>query len=184
MPVYTLFYMSYLSIHVMPVYTCHACLYMSCLFIHVMPVYTWHACLYMSCLSIHVMPVYTCHACLYISCLSIHVMPVYSCHACLYISCLSIHVMPVYIYHACLCNKMKNIKYHPVRTVPKSNIKIWKEAKAIPISLKLHDRTLDTGTSIKSGGFKLALWDQTSPLSDMMRSCTCFHTRVNANPDI
>ena len=108
-------------------------------------------------------------------------MPVYACHACLHFI---LHVIPVYTCHTCLCNKMKNIKYHPVRTVPKSNIKIWKETKVIPVSLKLHDHTLDTGISIKSGGFKLALWDQTSLLSDMMRSCTCFHTRVNANPDI
>jgi len=30
-----------------------------------------------------------------------------------------------------------------------------------------------TGTSIKSGGNKLVLWTQNSPLSEMTRSCKC-----------
>ena len=41
----------------------------------------------------------------------------------------------------------------------------------------LHDRPLSwhsTGTSMtKSDGIKLVLWTQTSPLSEMMRSCQC-----------
>ena len=51
--------------------------------------------------------------------------------------------------------------------------KSQKEAKSIP-QTQIHDRLLSwlgTGTSIKSGGIKLVLWDQISPLSEMMRSC-------------
>jgi hypothetical protein len=42
---------------------------------------------------------------------------------------------------------------------------------------QIHDLScswIGTGTSIKSGGVKLILWSQTSPLSEMMRSCKCF----------
>ena len=46
-----------------------------------------------------------------------------------------------------------------------------------------HFSWLGTGTSIKSGGIKLVLWAQTSPLSEMMRSCKCFpHLSIYANP--
>jgi hypothetical protein len=67
-------------------------------------------------------------------------------------------------------NKIKNQKYHTVRTVPKSNRKIVESGKID--TLNIHDRSLywlGTGTSIKSGGIKLISWDQTSPLSEMMR---------------
>jgi hypothetical protein len=42
---------------------------------------------------------------------------------------------------------------------------------------QIHDRLLScfgTGISIKSCGVRLVLWDQTSPLSEIMRSCNCF----------
>ena len=42
---------------------------------------------------------------------------------------------------------------------------------------QLHDDSLswlDTGTSIKSGRVKLVLWAQTSSLSEMIQSCSCF----------
>ena len=41
----------------------------------------------------------------------------------------------------------------------------------------INDRSLSwlgTDTSIKSGGVKLVLWAQTSPLIEMMQSCKCF----------
>jgi hypothetical protein len=34
---------------------------------------------------------------------------------------------------------------------------------------------LGTGTSMKSGGVKLALWAQAAPRSEMMWSYNCFH---------
>jgi hypothetical protein len=42
---------------------------------------------------------------------------------------------------------------------------------------------LSTDTSIKSGGVKLVLWAQTSPLSEMMLSCKCFPrmSRISTN---
>ena len=42
---------------------------------------------------------------------------------------------------------------------------------------QIHDRSLfwlGTGTSIESGGVKLVLWAQSTPLSEMMWSCKCF----------
>jgi len=42
---------------------------------------------------------------------------------------------------------------------------------------QIHDRLLSclgTGISIKSCGVRLVLWDQTSSLSEIMRSCNCF----------
>jgi hypothetical protein len=50
-------------------------------------------------------------------------------------------------------------------------LKSWKEAQSILLT-QIHDCSLywlSTGTSIKSGGGKLASWSQTSPLSEMMR---------------
>jgi hypothetical protein len=41
---------------------------------------------------------------------------------------------------------------------------------------------LDTCTSIKSGGVKLVLWPQTSPVSEMMRHASIFNLRVNCQP--
>ena len=38
------------------------------------------------------------------------------------------------------------------------------------------------GTSIKSGGIKLVLLAQSYPLSEMMRSCKCFHMWVKYRP--
>jgi len=35
---------------------------------------------------------------------------------------------------------------------------------------------IGTGTSIKSGGVKLVLWGQTSPLCEMIQSCGSFWT--------
>ena len=46
-------------------------------------------------------------------------------------------------------------------------------ATSIPLT-HIHDRSLSwlgTGTSIKSGGVKIQLCDQASPLSEMMGSC-------------
>jgi hypothetical protein len=57
------------------------------------------------------------------------------------------------------------------RTIPKSNGKI---------DTRIHDRSLTSwlGTytviSITNSGFKLVLWAQSSPLSEMMGSCKCF----------
>ena len=63
---------------------------------------------------------------------------------------------------------MKNKKYQTVRTVPKSNRKIVEtEALLIPPT-DVHDHPLSwlgTDTSIKSGGVKLALWDQKKRIS-------------------
>ena len=42
---------------------------------------------------------------------------------------------------------------------------------------RMHDLSLSrlvTRTSIKSGGVKIVLWSQTSPLSEMMRAYKCF----------
>ena len=72
---------------------------------------------------------------------------------------------------------MKNIKYHIVDKLPKSNIKIVERGKTDTGNTQAQKRSfslLGTGTSIKSGGIKLALWTHTSPLSEMMRSCTFF----------
>ena len=56
---------------------------------------------------------------------------------------------------------MKNKKYHTVRTIQKSNLKIVERGKNDPPNKQIHDRSiswLGTGTSIKSGGVKLVLW--------------------------
>jgi hypothetical protein len=48
--------------------------------------------------------------------------------------------------------------------------------KSIPFT-QIHDRSLFwpcTSTSIESGGVKLVLWAQSTPLSEMMWSCKCF----------
>jgi hypothetical protein len=48
---------------------------------------------------------------------------------------------------------------------------------------QIHDQLLfsiDTATSIESGGVKLILWAQASPLSEIMRSCIkiAIHNRL------
>ena len=68
-------------------------------------------------------------------------------------------------------NKEKNKTYHTVGTVLKSNRPIVKGGKFDTPNTTIHDRSLfwfGTGNYIKSGGVKLVLWAQTSPLSDMM----------------
>ena len=60
-----------------------------------------------------------------------------------------------------------------VGTVPKSIEKSQKETQSIILTHK-YMTCLSTDTSIKSGGVKLVVWAQTSPLSEMMRSCKCF----------
>jgi len=55
--------------------------------------------------------------------------------------------------------------------------KIVERDKINTPNTQTHDRStswLYTSTSIKSGGVKLVLWTQTSPLSEMRRSCKCF----------
>jgi len=69
-------------------------------------------------------------------------------------------------------NKMKNKKYHTVRTIPKSNIKILERGNIDAGNTQIHDRSLSwlgTDTLIKSCWVKLVLWVQTSPHSQMMR---------------
>ena len=71
---------------------------------------------------------------------------------------------------------MKDKKYHIVRKIPKSNIKIEERATIDHSNTQIHDCSLSwlgTGTSITSGGIKLVLWVQTPPLSEMIRSCKC-----------
>ena len=61
---------------------------------------------------------------------------------------------------------MKNKQYHTVVTVPKYNRKTI--VKIITSNVHIHDRPLSrlgTDTSIKSGGYKLVSWAQTSPLN-------------------
>ena len=56
----------------------------------------------------------------------------------------------------------------------KYGIKTVKRGKIDTSNTEIHDRSLPrlgTGTSINSGGVKLALSGQASPLSDMTRSC-------------
>jgi len=80
------------------------------------------------------------------------------------------------LFYECIY-KMENKKYHTVGIVPKSNIKIIERGKIDTPNTKIHDRSLSwlgTGTSIKSGGVKLVLWTQTSPLSAMIWS-SVFH---------
>ena len=74
--------------------------------------------------------------------------------------------------------KLKNKKYLTIGTIPKSNIKIVERGKINTPNIKIHDRPLSwlgTGASIKGGVAKLALWAQTPPLSEMMRSCCVPH---------
>ena len=76
-------------------------------------------------------------------------------------------------------NKMKNPpkKYYTVETVAKSNRKIIERGEIDISNTQIYDRSLSclgTGTSIKSGWFKLVLLTQTSPLSEMIQSCKCF----------
>jgi len=59
---------------------------------------------------------------------------------------------------------MKNKYYHTVRTVPNSSRKFVDRNKIDSRNTQIYDRSLswlDTGTSIKSGGVKLVLFDQT-----------------------
>jgi hypothetical protein len=60
---------------------------------------------------------------------------------------------------------LKNKKYQIVATVPNTNKKkIIERDKMDTPNTHIHDQAfswLGTGTSIKSGGFKLILWDQT-----------------------
>jgi len=62
---------------------------------------------------------------------------------------------------------MKNQKYRHVGTIPKSNINIAERGKINTPNTQIHDRSLSLGTdtSIKSGGFKLILWTQTSHIT-------------------
>ncbi len=58
---------------------------------------------------------------------------------------------------------MKNKKYYTVETVPKPNLKIDRGKMFTP-NTRIQDNSLSwlgTGTSIKSGGVKLVLWDHT-----------------------
>jgi hypothetical protein len=64
-----------------------------------------------------------------------------------------------------LNNKIKNKKYHTVRTIPNSNRKIVERSKFDTPNSKMHYHSLswlDTGTSINRDGVKLALWVQIS----------------------
>jgi hypothetical protein len=73
--------------------------------------------------------------------------------------------------------KWKTNKYHTVGTIPKSNIKIVKRSKIDITNRQIHDGPCSwfgTDTSIKGGWIKLVLCAQTSSLSEMMPSCTCF----------
>ena len=71
---------------------------------------------------------------------------------------------------ALLTNKTKNKKYYTVGTNPKSKIEIVERCKINTPSTKIHHcliSRLGTGTSLKSGGMKLFLWAQISPLREM-----------------
>ena len=72
---------------------------------------------------------------------------------------------------------MKMKKYPTVEAVPNCNRRIVEKGKIDTPNIQLHDWSLfwlSTGTSIRSGRVKLVLWAQTSPLSEMMRSCKYF----------
>ena len=76
-------------------------------------------------------------------------------------------------------NKIK--KYHTVGTIPISNIQIVERGKIDTSNTQITNRSLSwpsTGTSIKSGRIKLALWAHSSPFSEMIRSCKCFYMWV------
>ena len=56
---------------------------------------------------------------------------------------------------------MKNEKYYNIKTISKSNITIIETGKIYtPKAYDISLSCLGTGTSIKSGGVKLALWVQ------------------------
>jgi hypothetical protein len=72
---------------------------------------------------------------------------------------------------------MKNKKIPHCRNISKIKCQNrWKRENRY-LNTHKNDRTLSwlgTCTSIKRGEAKLALWAQTSPLTEMMRSCKCF----------
>ena len=82
---------------------------------------------------------------------------------------------------------MKNTKYSNVGTILKFNRTIIERGEIYILNTQIHDRSfscLGTGTSIKSGGVKLVIWAQTSPLWEMMRSYTCFICDKNRQSNI
>jgi hypothetical protein len=69
-------------------------------------------------------------------------------------------------------------KPETVGLIPKSNIKIVERDKNGAPNTQLHYRSfalLGTDTLLKSGGVKLVLWTQISPLSELMRHASAFH---------
>ena len=69
-------------------------------------------------------------------------------------------------------------KNETVGLIPKSNIKIVERDKSGSPNTQLHYRSffwLGTDTVLKSGGVKLVLWTQISPLSELMRHASAFH---------
>ena len=83
---------------------------------------------------------------------------------------------------------MKNIKYHTVAAFSKYSSKIEKtEAIIDTVNIHIRNRSLSwlgTGTSIKSDRVKLDLWEQTSPLNEMIRSCCNCFPHVSKMPTI
>lgn len=73
-------------------------------------------------------------------------------------------------------NKMKKKTYLSVRVVPKSRRKITEtDAKKKKCACThLHNHTLSSLQQTTSTGLKLALRDQVSALSEMMRACKNF----------
>jgi hypothetical protein len=83
----------------------------------------------------------------------------------------------VFNYYLMFGSKMKNKNTTPVRTIPKSIIKIVERSKINTLSTQIHDDSLfwlGTGTLIKSGRVKLVIWAQISHLCEMMQSAKCF----------
>jgi hypothetical protein len=70
----------------------------------------------------------------------------------------------------------------------KSNRKIVERGKIDTTNTGRHDHSFsrfNIGTSIKNDEIKLVLWSQTSPLTEMMRSCKCCrHVSKDANSHI
>ena len=67
-------------------------------------------------------------------------------------------------------------KYHTVGTTTQSNVQVLKRGEIDTPCTQIHYcgfSLLSTGTSIKSCGVEMALWTDTSPLSEVMRSCMC-----------
>jgi hypothetical protein len=65
-----------------------------------------------------------------------------------------------------------------------SNIKIVERGKIDTPYTQIHDRSLSclgTGNFIRIGGLKLVAWNEASPVTEVMQSCTCF---PNVNPNI